>query len=129
MFGSSVDTTLRPPTNRPGPGAGAATARALVEVLAVRDLDELDRHRLDLAVAVAELSAAAGRDWSWGPDEPTVALVRAAAKLALVAPRAASTQAARLVRTLDEPTPTGPEGRDGRRRPGSNGLGLRHRRR
>ena len=73
-----------------------ATARALCEALAPLELDELREHHLTLAMAVAELSQSAGRAWPWGPDDPTVALLRAVAKLALDAPQATSQHAARL---------------------------------
>ncbi|MFV0526546.1 MAG: hypothetical protein ACK5RL_18835 [Acidimicrobiales bacterium] len=110
MPAASVDSpapNTAPPNNTGRSQAkaveGSATVGQLVDALAHWSLDDLDHHRLDLAVAIAELSGAAGRRWSCGPDEPTVALVRAASKLAITAPGATSAQAARLVGVLTDP--------------------------
>jgi hypothetical protein len=78
-----------------------ATARELAHALGQRNLDELRGCQPELAAAVAELAAAAGRAWPRGPDDPVVALLRALAKLSLDAPDASSTYAARLLASLD----------------------------
>lgn len=91
-----------PPAPSPDGELPRATARELVDALADVGVDDLRDHHLALVLAVAEISQEAGAHWSWGPDDPTVALLRAAAKLALDSPEASSIHAARLRLALDE---------------------------
>ena len=77
-----------------------ATARELALTIGRLDLDDLRRHHLQLALAVAELSAGAGVPWPWTADDPTVALVRAVAKLSIVAPDVVGDAAGQLVDRL-----------------------------
>ena len=74
-----------------------ARADEFVRSVAPLDLDTLRAHHLELAMAVIELAADAGSPLPWGHDDPTVALLRAAAKLALTAPSATSSAAADLI--------------------------------
>lgn len=76
------------------------SARDLAGMVGPLDLDQLRPHHLTLVVAVAELARDAGIDWPWGPDDPVVALLRALAKLSIVAPEATSEHAARLAADL-----------------------------
>lgn len=71
-----------------------AAAIGSVEVETMRD------HHLALAMAVIELAADGGRPLPWSHDDPTVALLRAAAKLALTSPDATSSAAADLIARL-----------------------------
>jgi hypothetical protein len=93
---ATVQTTANRSVSRPG-----ATARDLALAIGHLDLEMVHEHHLDLLIAVADLADAAGCGWPWGHDDPTVALVRAVAKLALVAPGARSEHAAALVATLE----------------------------
>lgn len=96
-----VDPTAthnKTPTNEPG----RDTASELIQTLGRVEIDDLRSHHVTLVIAVAELSRDAGLDWPWGPDDPTVALLRAAAKLAIDAPEAASEHAAFLRRALTD---------------------------
>lgn len=77
-----------------------ATALALNDALAFRDLGEARPHHLALAMAVIELSQDAGLPALWTHDDPTVALLRAAAKICQTHPEAASSAAAELVTCL-----------------------------
>ena len=71
------------------------------------DLDTLRHHHLALAMAVIELAADAGRPLPWSHDDPTVALLRAVAKLSLAAPGATSSAAADLLDQLDRANGSG----------------------
>jgi hypothetical protein len=66
-------------------------------------------HHLALAMAVIELAADGERPLPWSHDDPTVALLRAAAKLALTAPQATSSAAADLLQRLEIDAPADPE--------------------
>ena len=63
-------------------------------------LDTLRDHHVALAMAVIELAHDAGRPLPWSTDDATVALLRAAAKLAIDTPHATSAAAADLVGRL-----------------------------
>ena len=77
-----------------------ATARELNDALALRGLSEIRPHGLALAMAVIELNQNAGLPARWTHDDPTVALLRVAAKLCLAHPDASSTAAADLIERL-----------------------------
>jgi len=77
-----------------------ASADALSRVLGQTSLDALREHHLALAMAVIELAADAGRPLPWTTDDPTVALLRAAAKLTIDHPDATSSAAAGLIDRL-----------------------------
>ncbi|MGH1489501.1 MAG: hypothetical protein ACRBK7_08940 [Acidimicrobiales bacterium] len=77
-----------------------ARADALGQALGHLNLDELRDHHLALAMAVIELAADAGSPLPWTHDDPTVALLRAAANLALTSPDATSSAAADLIERL-----------------------------
>ena len=79
---------------------GTQTAQSLAAALGVLELDDLRHHHIELTSATAELARAAGRDWPWGHDDPTVAVLRALAKLAILAPDATSERADHLCRQL-----------------------------
>lgn len=80
--------------------APTSTARELAAAVGQLDLESLRKHHLALLLAVAELAGDAGTDWPWSPDDPTVALLRAVAKLSLDAPDASSPHAAALIAAL-----------------------------
>jgi hypothetical protein len=82
------------------PEAPTATARQLALALARFDVLELEAWHAELRGAVAELSVAAGRSWHFCDDEPTIALLRAAAVLAGRSPEVAGAEAAMLVAAL-----------------------------
>ncbi|MEO1061923.1 MAG: hypothetical protein AAFZ07_10925 [Actinomycetota bacterium] len=77
-----------------------ATTQQLALALARHDVDELEAWNAELWSAVTELSLAAGRPWSFDRDEPTIALLRAAAVLAGRHPDVSGTSAAVLVAAL-----------------------------
>lgn len=79
----------------------AVSARELAQVLAKLEVDEIAQHHVELVTAVAELARSAGNDWPWTSDDPTVALLRAVAMLAINAPDVTSRRAGDLYRTLD----------------------------
>lgn len=101
QFGAPVDD---PPAAGGSTGAGAVppsvSARTLGLAVGTADPGELDSLHVELALAVAELSAAAGRRWRWGPDDPVVALVRAIAVLMVEQPDTPTRHGARLVAAL-----------------------------
>lgn len=76
------------------------TARALNDVLAFREIGELRVHHLAVAMAVIELNQDAGVPAIWTHDDPTVALLRVAARLSLTHPDAVSSAAAELAASL-----------------------------
>lgn len=76
------------------------TARALNDALAFRELNEIRVHYLALAMAVIELNQDAGLPAFWTHDDPTVALLRVAARLSLTHPNATSSAAAELAASL-----------------------------
>lgn len=76
---------------------GTSTAAELAEALADFDIDGLQQHRITLLMAVAELSASAGYPWTWGPEDPVVALFRAVVRLSLTHPNLSSGFAKRLI--------------------------------
>lgn len=82
------------------PAAPTATTRQLALALARYDVGDLEAWHAELWSAVTELSVAAGRTWSFDTDEPTIALLRAAAVLAGRHPDASGTSAAVLVAAL-----------------------------
>lgn len=82
-----------------GPPPGAR-ADSLARTIGAAPLDTLRDHHLTLALAVIELADAADRPLPWSTDDPTVALLRAATKLALDAPEATSPAAAQLIEDL-----------------------------
>ncbi len=82
------------------PAPAPATARELAAAIGCLDLDDLRTHHLALTLAVAELSAGAGMPWPWAVDDPTVTLVRAVAKLSLVAPDVTAGAAGAIVEQL-----------------------------
>lgn len=88
---------------------GSIRADVFAHVLGTVDLHTLRRHHLSLAMAVVELAADAASPFPWTHDDPTVALLRAAAKLSLTAPEATSSAAAFLVDQLAAPVPNVPE--------------------
>ncbi len=77
-----------------------ATARQLALSLSRYDVHEVDAWRAELRAAVAELAFVAGRPWELAEDEPTIALLRAAAVLAGRSPEVAGVAAAELVAAL-----------------------------
>lgn len=76
------------------------TARALNDALAFCELDEIRLHYLALVMAVIELSQDAGLPAIWTHDDPTVALLRVAARLSLTHPDAESSAAAEFTSRL-----------------------------
>ncbi len=86
------------------PESAGQRPRARADALAVAvgsvDVETMREHHLALAMAVIELAADADRPLPWSHDDPTVALLRAAAKLALVTPGATSSAAADLLAQL-----------------------------
>ena len=82
------------------PALPRVRADALSGALAGAELDDLRDHHLALAMAVIELASDAGTPFPWTHDDPTVALLRAAAKLSITAPDATSSAAADLVNQL-----------------------------
>ena len=77
-----------------------ATAVDFGRTIGSLDLDTLREHQLAVAMAVIELAADAQHPFPWSHDDPTVALVRAAAKIALTAPDSTSSAAADLIERL-----------------------------
>lgn len=75
-------------------------ADALARAVAGVGLDTLRERHLALAMAVIELAADAGAPLPWSHDDPTVALLRALAKLAITSPDATSSAAAGLIDQL-----------------------------
>lgn len=69
-------------------------------VLCSVDLDQVRTHHLALAMAVIELANDCGSPFPWTHDDPTIALLRAAAKLSFSNPNATSSAAADLVERL-----------------------------
>lgn len=82
------------------PALPRVRADALSGALAGAELDTLRDHHLALAMAVIELASEAGTPFPWTHDDPTIALLRAAAKLSITAPDATSSAAADLVNQL-----------------------------
>ncbi|MEM7341746.1 MAG: hypothetical protein AAF467_24075 [Actinomycetota bacterium] len=76
------------------------SARHLAAQLGAIDAGALRAHHRVIAAAVEELAASAGLRWPWGVDDPTVALLRVLAKLAIDHPDAATAVGADLVRLL-----------------------------
>jgi len=76
------------------------SALALNDALAFAELADVRVHHLALAMAVIELTQDAGVRALWTVDDPTVALLRAAAKLARTNPQAMSGAAAGLAHRL-----------------------------
>lgn len=93
---------------------GTATARELAAVVGPLPLDELRSHEPDLAAAVSELAMASDQSWLRGTDEPLIVLLRAIARLSLVAPETRSHRAARLIERLTTPRFDGADRRTGR---------------
>lgn len=87
-------------STRLGASPRSISAHVLGVSLGAADPGELDSLHVELALAVAELSAAAGRQWCWGPDDPVVALVRAVAMLMVEHPDTPTRHGARLVAAL-----------------------------
>ena len=79
------------------PTIGTATARELASAVGPLPLHELRPHEPDLAAAVSELAMASDQSWLRGTDEPLVVLLRAVARLSLVAPDVTSHRAAHLI--------------------------------
>lgn len=75
---------------------GAMTARDVAGMVGGLDLDVLRAHHGGLAAVTAELAVDARMDWPCTADDPTVALLRALARIAIDAPEATSRQASRL---------------------------------
>lgn len=86
------------------PGRSQIRADAFAHELGAVELDTARDHHLALAMAVIEFAVDAGAPLPWSHDDPTVALLRAAAKLSLTAPHATSSAAADLVERLREST-------------------------
>lgn len=84
-----------------------ARADALAATIGRLDVNTMREHHLALAMAVIELAADGDRPLPWSHDDPTVALLRAAAKLALTAPEATSSAAADLLERLEAGDPIG----------------------
>lgn len=80
------------------------TARELALAIGLVELDVLRTHHRQLAAAVADLARVAGRNWAVAADDPTVAVLRALADLAIEAPDATSGHAAPLVRAIRSPS-------------------------
>ncbi len=78
-----------------------ARADALAAAIGSVEVETMRDHHLALAMAVIELAADGGRPLPWSHDDPTVALLRAAAKLALTTPEATSSAAADLLLALE----------------------------
>ncbi len=77
-----------------------ARADALAAAIGSVEVETMRDHHLALAMAVIELAADGGRPLPWSHDDPTVALLRAASKLALTTPGATSSAAADLLAQL-----------------------------
>jgi len=93
-IGSNWTTTEPFQTDEP------STARQLALAIGPLDLDTIRNHHLELTLAVSELASNAGKPWPWTADDPTVALVRALARLAVLAPDTRADAAGRLVERL-----------------------------
>lgn len=100
---SKVDPSAEGVTG-PDPGRPRARADAFSRAVGAVDLEELRHHHLALAMAVIEFAADGERPLPWSHDDPTVALLRAAAKLSLTAPDATSAAAADLIASLQATT-------------------------
>ncbi len=81
-----------------------ARADALAAAIGSVEVETMRDHHLALAMAVIELAADGGRPLPWSHDDPTVALLRAASKLALTTPGATSSAAADLLAQLTPAT-------------------------
>ena len=85
---------------------GTASAKELAAVVGPRPIADLRPHEPELAAAVSELARASGHNWLRGQDDPLVVLLRAVARLSLIAPDVRSQRATWLIDTLegnDEP--------------------------
>jgi len=102
-----------PPANAPQPQKPirTATAAEIGRLVANIDLDAARRHHVEMAAVVAELAHDADMDWPWTHDDPTVAVLRAFAKLALVAPHAVGPRAGALSESLATANVAGEGGR------------------
>ena len=86
------------------PAAGSrhstATARELNEELGHWTVADLVEVQAELAVAVISLARAGGQPWFIGNDEPTVALLRLSARMALRSPEVSTTEASQVAELL-----------------------------
>jgi hypothetical protein len=89
-----------------------ASAQHLLANLARVELDDLRHHHVELVAATADLARAARLDWPWTQDDPTVAVLRALSKIAIIAPGATSPRAAALGRQLANHEPAAPSETD-----------------
>ena len=97
-----TDTVIAGGADRP-----RVRADALSRAIGAVEIDAVRQHHLALAMAVVELAADAGAPLPWSHDDPTVALLRAVAKLSLTAPGATSSAASDLLDRLALDAPTG----------------------
>lgn len=105
---NSVDHDPSSPPSAPAQSPDTrprARADALAAAIGGVDIETMRDHHLALAMAVIELAADGERPLPWSHDDPTVALLRAAAKLALTAPEATSSAAADLLQRLETEPP------------------------
>jgi hypothetical protein len=79
------------------------SARHLLADLARLEMNDMRRHHVELVAATADLARAARLDWPWTHDDPTVAVLRALSKIALLAPEATSPRATALRQQLANP--------------------------
>jgi hypothetical protein len=79
------------------------TARDFAVSIGSVELDVLRAHHVDLAAVTAELARDAAMEWPWTPDDPTVALLRALARIAIAAPDATSHRATALRGQIGSP--------------------------
>ncbi len=77
-----------------------STSVELAQLVGQLDVAALRGWQVELAATVADLATAADMPWPTGPDDPTVALLRVIARIALAAPEARSVVAQQLIEAL-----------------------------
>ena len=80
--------------------AVTATVCELNDELGRWSVAALNAYQAELAVAVLSLARESGQPWRIGHDEPTVALLRISARLALLQPDIATAATAQLLELL-----------------------------
>lgn len=77
------------------------TAAEICRALGGVDLGVARRHHVEVATVVAELAEDARMNWPWTHDDPTVALLRALARISIVAPGSTSPKAESLFQSIE----------------------------
>jgi hypothetical protein len=77
------------------------TAAEVGRVVGHLDLEVARLHHVEMTTVIAELAEDAKMDWPWTHDDPTVAVLRAFARLSLAAPNAVSERAWSLCRRVE----------------------------